>query len=180
GRPLVRTLLVFSTHPLQACGRGTVHDDLLKIAGGENVLAANAGTAPTLDQEMLLRLAPDVVLLLRPKAKAMAKDAGVPSLESDVSGDGIDGLSGLRDGALRVVHLDDPAVLLAGPSVDLTAVSMALVLHPSRAAKVAEAYAQVVDVKGAAVEAGTAELGTEPEAESEPDTQPTEESSVGR
>ena len=125
GPPAVRTLLVFSTQPLQACGAGTVHDELLTIAGGVNVCDEALGSAPTLDAELLTDLAPEVVLVLRPRAGSADLQAGA--------------LAGLD---AKVVHLDDPAILLAGPGMDLTAVSMAVALHPERALAVAQAFAE--------------------------------------
>ena len=135
GRPPVRALLLFSTQPLQACGAGTVHDELLRLAGGVNVFDATAGTAPTLDRELLRGLAPKVVFLMRPGA-APGRDAGDPRLA------GLGGLEARAGVAGRVVLLHDPAVLLAGPTMDTTAVSFAVALHPERARAVAQAYAQ--------------------------------------
>lgn len=133
GRQPVRALMLFSTRPLQACGVGTVHDELLTLAGGENVLDAAAGTAPTLDRELLRGLAPEVILLMRPGA--------APQEENDPRLAALAGLGLPAVDAGRVVLLNDPAVLLPGPTVDTTAVSFAVALHPERALAVAEAYA---------------------------------------
>lgn len=146
GRPRVRTLLLFSVEPLQACGAGTVHDTLLSVAGGVNVLAASAGSAPTLDRELLRGLAPDVILLMRPGAAPLSgrNDPRLAAL-------GGQGLPAVDQG--KVVLLNDPAVLLPGPTVDHTAVSFAVALHPQRALAVAQAYAAVGDLPVDAQEA---------------------------
>ena len=136
GQAPVRTLLLFSTEPLMACGVGTVHDELLTLAGGVNVLDAEAGTAPTLDRELLRGLAPDAVLVMRPGAAPQGGDDD-PRLAMLA---GL-GLPAVANG--RVVLLNDPAVLLSGPAMDTTAVSFAVALHPQRAEAVAEAYAAV-------------------------------------
>ena len=124
GRPRVRALMLFSLEPMRACGAGTVHHELLRLAGGENVLDQAAGPAPVLDRELLRGLAPDVVLLMRP---------GVSPREASDS---------FTSDTARVVRLSDPAVLLPGPTMDTTAVSFAVALHPERARAVAEAYAE--------------------------------------
>jgi len=134
GRPPVRVLLLFAAEPPQACGVGTVHDELLSLVGGVNVLGSDAGTAPTLDRELLRGLAPDVVFLMRPgAAPQQARDD--PRFGALV---GL-GLPAFDNG--RVVLLNDPAVLLPGPTMCSTAVSFAVALHPERVIAVAEAYA---------------------------------------
>ena len=132
GRAPVRALLLFATQPPRACGVGTVHDELLTRAGGRNVLTAADGSAPVLDAERLRALAPEVVLLMRPGAAPLVAVGPADPRRRAVAAAGAD----------RVVLLTDPAVLLAGPTMDLTLVSMAVALHPDAAADVAAAYAR--------------------------------------
>ena len=47
-----------------AIGRGTYIDEMLQLAGGENVLDASVGVYPQLNKEALLMLDPDVLLFL--------------------------------------------------------------------------------------------------------------------
>ncbi len=134
GRPRVRTLLLFSLEPLQACGVGTVHDALLARAGGVNVLPPSAGSAPTLDREMLRGLAPEAIVLMRPNAAALSGRH-----DPRLMGFGSQGLAAVDQG--KVVLLNDPAVLLPGPKMDQTAVALAVALHPDRAVAVAQGHA---------------------------------------
>jgi iron complex transport system substrate-binding protein len=62
----VRALIVTSAQADSVAGVGTYLDDLLKIAGGVNVVAPESGHWPMIDREKLLSLKPDVVLQLLP------------------------------------------------------------------------------------------------------------------
>lgn len=128
-----RALLVFSTGPVMVSGPGTVNDELLRIAGGTNAAADARLTAVTYDREALRALAPDVLFLMKPGAEPLA-GPGDPRL--DVFR-GLD-LPAMRDG--RVYLLNDPAVLLPGPSLATTAVSMSVALHPVLAKPIAEVF----------------------------------------
>jgi iron complex transport system substrate-binding protein len=68
GRAAVRTLIVLDTDAQAVVGRDNFLNDLLEIAGGENVVPATMGPWPTIDHEMLLKLRPDLVLQLLPEA----------------------------------------------------------------------------------------------------------------
>jgi len=71
GRPPVRTLISRTDNPLEAVGGGNFLDDLLTIAGGQNVLSGpgyDDNSYPTIDRELLLSLNPDTVLNLLPAA----------------------------------------------------------------------------------------------------------------
>ncbi len=62
GRPVVRTLLTLGDTAENVAGIGTFLDDVLKIAGGQNVVAATGW--PAIDRESLLALDPDAVVVL--------------------------------------------------------------------------------------------------------------------
>jgi iron complex transport system substrate-binding protein len=131
GKP--SALLLFGLRPVMVSGPGTVHDELLTLAGGVNAAASLNASAPTLDREALLRLSPDVIFLLLPGEPPLRgpKDPRLAGLrEVDVPA--------VRDG--RVILLNDPAVLLPGPSMSITAASMAVALHPDLAGAVAEVF----------------------------------------
>jgi iron complex transport system substrate-binding protein len=51
---------------LYAAAAGSVHDDLLTYAGGENVLRSNGVVYPTLSVESVMRLDPDVIVEFAP------------------------------------------------------------------------------------------------------------------
>jgi len=124
-------LIVFGTDPVMASGPGTVNDQLLRIAGGRNVAAEARVTAPVYDREALRSLGPEVIFLLQPGAPPL-RGGDDPRLKVFT---GLN-LPAVRGG--RVVLLNDPAVLLPGPSMAATAGAMAEVLHPDLAEAIRE------------------------------------------
>ena len=70
----VRSLIVVSPGGDGVVGTGTFLDDLLKIAGGVNVVAPQLGHWPQIDREKLLSLKPDVILQLLPDATPQERD----------------------------------------------------------------------------------------------------------
>lgn len=70
GRPRPRVLICFGRtgdfRRLYAAGPGTVHDDLIAQAGGQNVLTSGAISYPTLSAEGVMRLDPDVIIEFAP------------------------------------------------------------------------------------------------------------------
>ncbi|MEO0513690.1 MAG: ABC transporter substrate-binding protein [Planctomycetota bacterium] len=128
-----RTLMVFNLERVMASGPNTVNDELLHIAGGTNAATDTTVTAPIFDREALRALAPEVIFVLMP---------GEPPLVG-MDDPRLDGLRGLSLPAMenqRVYLLNDPAVLLTGPSMVTTAVSMAVALHPDLAEPIAEVF----------------------------------------
>lgn len=104
GRPRVRALFVFEPEPLIAAGPGSYPDELLAIAGGENVINAG-GAYPKIGVEALLRLAPDVVLDGSGPMGAGNRLRGAPGLRD---------LAAVRAGKVRTL---DARVLRPGPRV---------------------------------------------------------------
>ncbi len=76
GHPPIRTLLLMDGEGTAAVGRDNFLNDLLVLAGGENVISTSGW--PTLDRERLIALSPDVIILLlsgvAPHVKARALD----------------------------------------------------------------------------------------------------------
>lgn len=66
GLPRVRTLIVTGDESFSLAGPGEFLDQLLQIAGGQNVAAPLGKPYPSVDREMLLSLSPDVVIRLVP------------------------------------------------------------------------------------------------------------------
>jgi iron complex transport system substrate-binding protein len=68
--PRPRVLICFGRSPdfrrLYAAAAGSVHDDLLTSAGGDNVLTSNGVVYPTLSVEGVMRLDPDVIVEFAP------------------------------------------------------------------------------------------------------------------
>jgi ABC-type Fe3+-hydroxamate transport system substrate-binding protein len=122
GLPRVRTYIARTDDPLQACGVNNFMDDLLTIAGGENVLAGNAEPYPAIDREQLLTLKPDAVLNLLPGASPQSMEKAkqfwsaapkVPAIEND-----------------RIYYLTEDYLLWPGLNVGNIAERFAEKLHP--------------------------------------------------
>jgi iron complex transport system substrate-binding protein len=115
GRPRVRTVWIVSVEPLVAAGPGTYLDDLLLLAGGNNVLADADAAWPRPSLESLAASAPAVVLW----SAGPPPPAGTSPLA---------GLPALRERRLRVV---DPELFhRPGPGVGRRAGELAALLHP--------------------------------------------------
>jgi iron complex transport system substrate-binding protein len=72
-----RVLLVVSTSPVIAAGKGTFLDEILRIAGGTNAAGSFSGRYPRLSVEDLIRAGPDVILV--------AAMSGVEDFSPDVT-----------------------------------------------------------------------------------------------
>ena len=118
----VSTLVIFNDTPLMAAGPGTVLDELLSVAGGRNAAEGFATTAPTLDQEALIAIDPEVIVWLQPRAKG---DSGQ---KADLRLGAASRVAAVQN--QRVYRIEDRAVLLPGPSIGRTAGSLAGVIHP--------------------------------------------------
>ncbi len=69
-----RVLLTFGsgeTGPIQAFGPACIHNELLEIAGGKNVVEGKLPFA-TLSREAILRLNPDIIIVLAPELENAA------------------------------------------------------------------------------------------------------------
>lgn len=106
----------FSESPVIVAGAGSYINELLVIAGAQNVYAGLAAPSPTVTMEDVLRRAPNVVLASPDAARAITRDPGWRSLDA------------VRTG--RVLVYD--TTLVNRPSVTLgaAAVSLARLLHP--------------------------------------------------
>jgi ABC-type Fe3+-hydroxamate transport system substrate-binding protein len=97
-------------------------DDLLSLAGGENVLGGGDNSYPTIDRERIVTLNPDVVLQVMPGATPQEIEqarrfwASVPQV------------SAVKNG--RVYELTDAYLLLPGYSAAKIADLFARKLHP--------------------------------------------------
>lgn len=61
--PHPRVAYLLSASPIMVVGGGTFMDEMLKIAGSQNVCATQGGDYPTINRETLIKLAPDVLLI---------------------------------------------------------------------------------------------------------------------
>jgi iron complex transport system substrate-binding protein len=123
-RPLTRTLLVFGIDPIVAAGPKGFAAEMLRAAGGENVVT-EGDAYPTLGIERVLVLAPDVVV------DAAAEEAGASrgaATSRIATAPGWRELAAVRAG--RVVLLHDERVLRPGPRAGEGAAVLARALHP--------------------------------------------------
>jgi len=116
----VRTLVIHDKDGVSVVGRETFIDDVLEIAGGENVLKTIGWT--TIDAETMAALKPDAIIQLLPEAS--------PQVLADVkrTWDGRRDIPAVATG--RVYQMTDWWVLQPGTHVADLAEQMAKRLHP--------------------------------------------------
>jgi iron complex transport system substrate-binding protein len=114
--PRRRVLLVVGHRPLIVAGGGTLQDELLTIAGGDNV-ARDAGDAwPQLSLEAVIARAPEIIL-----DAGMGTEAGGEAVFRDLAM-----VPAVRDG--RIVRLQADEIFRAGPRVVQAAERLAAVI----------------------------------------------------
>ncbi len=126
GRDLPAVLLVIDTDPLMVSGVGTVHDELLGALGALNAAWGLTGSAPTLDKETLLRIRPQVILLLLPNDPPLTGIETDPRLASFRDMD----IPAVRDN--RILLINDPLSQLPSSSIVRVGAVMAKAIHPDR------------------------------------------------
>jgi iron complex transport system substrate-binding protein len=123
GEPAPRVLLVVDLVPVVATGPKDFLDELLRRAGGANVLAVGASWQ-TLDFEQIVGLDPDVIL------DASSMSASGPTRITS-SAHGWSNVRAVREG--HVVALADERVLRPGPRIAEGLAILARALHPRAA-----------------------------------------------
>jgi iron complex transport system substrate-binding protein len=121
-KPRVRTLICTSDDGLGVAGRDTYLDDLLTIAGGENVLGEGQRGYIKLDREALLALAPDAIIQLSPSPTMAQRQLTAQAWSQ------LDALPAIKN--KRVLTLNEPWALTPGSHVGTLAQRMAEFLHP--------------------------------------------------
>lgn len=121
GRDRPRALIVFGLRPIVVAGPGSFPDEMLRLAGADNVVRSERTRFPTLGIERVLALDPDVIV----DATGGVMREGM-SITRDLPGWGE-----LRAAkADRLVRIDDDRVLRPGPRVAEGLVILAKALHP--------------------------------------------------
>lgn len=121
GRPRVRVLYVLWPDPLITAGRGSIIDDLIAVAGGENVAGGIGLRYPRLGLEEVLRVDPEVILLAGMGSRPLRPEA--------VRGwEGWQVLRAVRAGWVR--SLDGDLLHRPGPRIVEGLEAMARALHP--------------------------------------------------
>ncbi len=118
--PRVRAAFLFDVAPIFAAGPGSFADELVREAGGDNVVAVG-GAYPTLDIEHLLALDPEVIL------DGTADDHGSARVAQRRDDPGWSKLRALRQGKVRA--LSASTVLRPGPRIGQGLVAVARALH---------------------------------------------------
>jgi len=120
GRPKVRAAFLFDVAPVFAAGPGSFADELVREAGGENVVK-EGGAYPPLGLEQLLRLDPDVILdgsSDKPDASRVVQKRDDPGWSK---------LRALREGRVRALAAS--VVLRPGPRIGQGLIAVARALH---------------------------------------------------
>lgn len=120
GQPAPRVLMVLDVGPVVATGPKDFVDELIRRAGGANVLT-KGGPWQTLGFEEIVDLDPDVII-----DASLANGGGVSHITADAPG--WKDVSAARAG--HVVAISDPRVLRPGPRVTEGLALMAHALHP--------------------------------------------------
>jgi iron complex transport system substrate-binding protein len=120
--PTVPALIVVDETGQDAAGAGSYLDDLLTVAGGQNVLASTMPAWPTLDRETIVRLAPRVILQLLPAASSQVRAQAMQDWST------LADVPAVRDH--RIVQLTAPEALMPGYHIGDLAEQFAAALHP--------------------------------------------------
>jgi iron complex transport system substrate-binding protein len=104
GLPAASTFLEIYSEPLMTAGEGTFIDDMITIAGGENIGAAAGSGFPNFSTEVLVKVDPAVYIA----------DSGSMSEPGDISErPGFAELTAVKQG--RVYVIDDNLIARPGP-----------------------------------------------------------------
>ncbi|WP_437576714.1 ABC transporter substrate-binding protein [Sorangium sp. So ce887] len=122
GMPRVRVAMLFDISPIFAAGPGSFADELLRLAGGENVIV-RGGAYPSISVEHLLALDPDV--LLDGTGEAGGQGASRLAMLRDALG--WRSLRAVREGRVRPLRTD--VVLRPGPRIGDGLAAVARALH---------------------------------------------------
>jgi ABC-type Fe3+-hydroxamate transport system substrate-binding protein len=120
GRPAPRTLVVIWQDPLRTIGQGTFLEDIVRRAGGEPVLGPGDAKYPQLSMEVVLRKAPEVILLGLPGEPGRGEErfwAQFPTLPA------------VRDG--RILSVDIETLSRPGPRIAEAIRDLARAIHPA-------------------------------------------------
>ena len=120
--PRVRVALLFDVAPIVAAGPGGFPDELIRLAGGENVIT-QGGAYPTINIEHLLALNPDV--LLDGMAETGMPGGSGPGIPQ--GGPGFRELAAVREGRVRA--LATSTALRPGPRIGDGLASIARAIH---------------------------------------------------
>jgi len=111
-----------------AVGRGTFLDDLLDIAGAENIATEGAAEYPSFTAEAIIRLNPEVIIEL---VEAIRPDSGPSEDELRAAWNGLASVDAVRSGRVHLLLGD--YVSIPGPRVTETLEQLVALVHPDAA-----------------------------------------------
>jgi iron complex transport system substrate-binding protein len=123
GKPRVRAVFLFDAGPIVAAGPGSFPDELIRQAGGVNLITAG-GQYPMLDIERVLALDPDVIL---DGAAEMGAPPGTSRLSGLRDAPGWSRLRAMREGRVRPISAS--TALRPGPRIGAGLIAVARALH---------------------------------------------------
>ncbi|MBN1127516.1 MAG: ABC transporter substrate-binding protein [Chitinispirillaceae bacterium] len=112
---------------LYIAGQGTMYDELIRMAGGENVWSGSAGQYPQVSIEGVYALNPDIIIDMLPGLAAAGRTADEVRAEWDRAGQ----VTAVKNN--RVYLFEQEYVTVPGPRIVLTLEAMARVIHPETA-----------------------------------------------
>ena len=122
-RPNVKVVMVFDVSPIFVAGPGSFPDELIRIAGGQNLIT-RGGKWPTIDIEHLAHLNPTVIIDAMGVGHAAASRVG--------RAPGWSALTAVKEG--RVRPLTSSAALRPGPRIADGLIDIAHAVHGERPA----------------------------------------------
>lgn len=125
GRPRVRSLILIDPEATAVIGPDTFLDELLTIAGGENVARDLKQRYPSIDREMLRKLDPDAIVQLLPGASAQVVESAREMWKT------LGHLQAVKHG--RVTILTEPYTLLPASRVANVAALLDDAIHMDQA-----------------------------------------------
>lgn len=129
GKPKTRAVMLFDVSPIVAAGAGSFADELIREAGGEN-LVREGGAYPTLDIERLIALDPEVIL--DGAGDSAMGEGGASRVLATRNSPGFRDVGAIKRGAVK--QLTVATLLRPGPRVGDGLVMLARALHPEKGA----------------------------------------------
>jgi iron complex transport system substrate-binding protein len=118
-RPRERVAYVLSIEPLMVAGPGTYIDELIAVAGGQNVFSDVSGRWSQVSLEELLKRDPAAIVIATDSGDALARVRALPAWRK---------LAAVREG--RVIRVDPSLFNRPGPAIPAAARELARFLHP--------------------------------------------------
>ena len=126
-RPPVKAVLVFDPTPIVVAGPGGFADEILRLAGGQNLID-RGGAYPTIGLERLLALDPDVIVDATEVGAASKPAEAVAARSSLADKPGWSELRAVRSGRMPVLR--GSAALRPGPRIAQGLDELERALHP--------------------------------------------------